>query len=97
MRKGEKDGKAGRLLFNVSTLDRLQKAGYRFVQVKGLTIDKHYEYVDPYFLILLPCKELPTDPSKRDIYEPIKSELLYKWATEKNEFPQIVIAEGYLN
>jgi hypothetical protein len=39
-------------------------------------------------------KELPTDPLKRDIYEPIKSELLYKWAKEKNEDPQIFIALG---
>jgi hypothetical protein len=94
MRKGITDAKAGSIEFTVDALNNLQQQGYNFFQVKGLTIDNHYDYVDPHFLILVPFKELPTDPLKRDIYEPIKSELLYQWAIEKNEYPEIIIAKA---
>ena len=97
MRKGITDVKSGTIEFNVKALDKLQNEGYRFVQVKGLTIDKHYDYVEPHVLVLVPFKELPTDPMRKDIYEPIRSELLYKWASEKNEHPEIVIAGRQFN
>ncbi len=97
MRKGIAEGKAGTTAFNVKALDNLQDKGYKFVQIKGLTVDRYYDYVEPLILVLVPLKELPTDPFKKDIYEPIKSELLYKWATEKNEYPEIVIANNYYN
>ncbi len=96
MRKGNSTVKSGTYAFNVKALDNLQLLGYKFVQVKGLTIDRHFDYVEPHFLVLVPMKELPTDPLKRDIYEPIKSELLYKWAAEENEFPEIVISNSSL-
>ena len=94
MRKGIQEGITGTVPFNITSLQRLQSNGYKFVQVKGLTIDKHYDYVEPYFLLLVPLMELPTDPFKKDIYEPISSKLLIKWAGETNEFPQIVIANN---
>jgi hypothetical protein len=97
MRKGITDVKSGTTEFSVKALDNLQTEGYRFVQVKGLTIDKHYDYVEPHILVLVPFKELPTDPMRKDIYEPIQSELLYKWASEKNEHPEIVIARKQFN
>lgn len=97
MRKGIAEARKATLEFNVKSLDKLQLDGYKFVQVKGLTMDKHYDYVEPHILVLVPMKELPTDPFKRDIYEPIKSELLYKWATEVNEYPQIVISNNSFN
>jgi hypothetical protein len=92
MRKGIADSKSATIEFSTKALDLLQVKGFKFVQVKGLTMDKHYEYVEPHYLVLIPMKELPNDPLKRDIYEPIKSDLLYKWALEKNEYPQIVIS-----
>ena len=88
------EGIAGTIPFNIKALDNLQKKGYKFVQIKGLTIDKHFDYVEPYYLLLVPLIELPTEASRKDIYEPIKSELLYKWAAEVNEHPQIVIANN---
>lgn len=97
MRKGTIEGKSGTTAFTAKALDSLQHNGYKFVQVKGLTIDKHYDYVEPHFLVLVPFKELPTDPLQLDIYEPIKSELLYKWASEINEYPHIVIANNSHN
>lgn len=97
MRKGIADARTGTVEFSVQSLDKLQIDGYKFVQVKGLTMDKHYDYVEPHVLVLVPMKELPTDPFKRDIYEPIKSELLYKWASEVNEYPKIVISNNSFN
>lgn len=91
MRKAAADGKSGTIKLNKKILDQLQHEGYKFVQVKGLTIDKHYDYVEPSLLVLVPFKELPTDSLRKDIYEPLKSELLYKWAAEKNENPEVVI------
>lgn len=94
MRKGVTESRLRTTEFSTMALDNLQSRGYKFVQIKGLTIDNHFDYVEPHFLILVPFKELPTDPMKMDIYEPIKSDLLYKWAAEKNEYPEIVIANN---
>ena len=92
MRKGIADGRSETTEFTAKALDNLQRSGYKFVQVVGLTADNHYDYTDPHCLLLVPLKELPTDPEKKDIYEPIESGLLYKWAAETNERPRIVIA-----
>ncbi|MBP9097341.1 MAG: hypothetical protein KBF74_00890 [Ferruginibacter sp.] len=93
MRKGITEAKNGSTIFNVLALENLISKGYKFVQIKGLTLDMHYDYVEPHYLLLVPFRELPTDPLKKDIYEPLNSELLYKWATEKNEYPEIIIAK----
>ena len=95
MRKGISDGRSGTVAFNAKALDNLQSLGYKFVHVLGLTADNHYDYTDPDYLLLVPLKELPTDPGKGDIYEPVKSELLYKWAAEVNESPRIVISSKF--
>ncbi len=79
--------------FSVSALNQLLALGFKYVQVKGLTVDKHAEYVEPNLIVLLPCKRLPKAMEKKDIYEPIKSEVLYRWAGESNENPTIVIAK----
>ena len=92
MRKGISEGRAGTIEFNAKALDSLQSRGYKFVHVIGLTVDNHYDYTDPQLLVLVPLKELPTDPEKKGIYEPLKSDLLYRWAAEINEHPRIVIA-----
>ncbi|MEO5685480.1 MAG: hypothetical protein ABIQ88_22730 [Chitinophagaceae bacterium] len=94
MRKGISEGRSGTIEFNAKALDNLQSRGYKFVHVIGLTADNHYDYTDPHCLLLVPLKELPTDPGKRDIYEPINSKLLYKWAGEINDHPRIVIANN---
>lgn len=94
MRKGVAAGRAGTVAFNAQALDHLQREGYRFVHVIGLTVDNHYDYTDPELLLLVPLKELPQEQDKKGIYEPIKSELLYRWAGEVNEHPRILIAKN---
>ncbi len=91
MRKGLAEGNKS-IPFTLSSLKKIEADGYKFVQVKGLTMDRHYDYIEPHFLVLVPMKELPLDQADKDIYEPVPSELLKKWALEKDEYMQIVIA-----
>lgn len=94
MQKSRKRELAGTIPFNATALNSLQTKGYNFVQIKGFSVDKHYEYIEPSCLVLVPLKELPVEQFRKDIYEPIKSKLLYKWAAEVNEHTQIVIANN---
>jgi len=91
MRKGLAEGNKS-IPFTLTTLKKMEADGYKYVQVKGLTMDRHYDYIEPHFLVLVPMKELPSDQADKDIYEPVPSELLKKWASEKDEYMQIVIA-----
>jgi hypothetical protein len=83
MRKGITEGSGPQKKLTPGLLKEMENLGYRYVQVKGLTIDKHFDYIDPHYLVLVPMKELPCDEDKKDIYEPIDSDLLRQWA--KNE------------
>jgi hypothetical protein len=91
MKKAVAEGRAPKTLLNPGSLAALEAKGYRFVLVKGLTIDNHYEHVEPHYVALIPVKELPRDPAKKDVYAPIKSEILKEWAREKNEGTEFVI------
>lgn len=93
MRKGLAEG-YGAVSYDAKALANLEKKGYRYVQIKGLTVDKHYDYIAPHFLVLVPLKELPSDPNQKDIYEPIGSALLAQWAGEMNEHFKVVIASA---
>jgi hypothetical protein len=93
MRKGEADGQAATTPLSLKALQILEDKGFKFVKVKGLTLDKHYEYVEPHFLLLLPIRELPTDQSKKDIYEPIGSDLLKQWANDINSNTEVFISK----
>ncbi len=93
MRKGLSEGQ-GALIFDLKTLKKLENKGYKYVQIKGLTVDKHYDYIEPHFVLLTPLKELPSDPAKKDIYEPIESEILQQWANERNDHFEIMIAQA---
>ncbi|HEX4849521.1 MAG TPA: hypothetical protein VFV08_01890 [Puia sp.] len=93
MRKGIADSHAANIPFNQRSLSALERRGFKYVQIKGLTTDSHYDYIETRFLVLIPMKELPQDPNQKDIYERVDSKLLQRWAKEENESPKIVIAE----
>lgn len=78
--------------FDASALKKLENDGYRFVQIKGLTVDKHFDYIEPHFMVLVPFKNLPTEQDQKDIYEPIDSLILKQWAAEKDDHFEVVIA-----
>jgi hypothetical protein len=93
MRKGITDGSMATVPLTQNALQNIEKQGFKYVQVKGLTTDKHYDYIDPSCLVLIPMKELPVEQDKKDIYEPVTSALLQKWASEKQDYLEIVIAK----
>jgi hypothetical protein len=92
MRKGIAEASVATIPFTWNTLQKMEAEGYRYVQVKGLTTDKHYDYIDPNFLVLVPMMELPTDQDQKDIYEPVKSELLREWARHPETGVEILVA-----
>lgn len=91
MRKGITESSSTTPL-TLQMLHKIEKDGYKFVQVKGLTFDKHYDYVEPHFLVLVPMKELPTAQEHKDIYEPLPSGLLQRWVTENDDALEIVVS-----
>jgi len=93
MRKAIKDNRDAVVPLTPGILDRLYQAGWRFVQVKGITADLHYEYIEPHHFILIPMKELPGDQEDKDIYEPINSELLQSWASEMDGTVAVFVAD----
>ena len=90
MRKGVSQSR-GAVEFDVNVLETLERQGYKYVQIKGLTSDKRYDYFAPRFLLLVPFKELPADPRDKDIYEPIPSTILEQWAKESDDHFKIFI------
>jgi hypothetical protein len=67
------------------SLQELKDSGFRFVLIKGYTTDRRIDYIDLNYVALIPVKALPTDPNKKEIYEPIDSTILIEWAN----FPDI--------
>lgn len=66
-------------------LNQLQSEGFQYVQIKGYTSERHPEYVEPHYFMLVPMKHLPEDPGMKDIYEPIGSEFLSNWADQPDD------------
>lgn len=82
MRKGIGENRRATTLLTSRTLEQLKQKGYLYVQIRGLTIDNHYDYIEPSKLILIPMRELPADPAKKDIYAAIDSDVLASWARD---------------
>jgi hypothetical protein len=92
MRKSISESNGQTIPLTLKALETLQQKGFQYVQVKAFTSDRHFDYVAPSMFIMFPMKELPTDPLKKDIYEPINSELLREWANEENEMTSFRIS-----
>ena len=73
------DGSAIRL--TLQGLQELKDLGFRFVLIKGYTLDRRSDYIELNHFILVPVKQLPEDPAQKEIYEPIESEILLDWAS----------------
>jgi hypothetical protein len=66
--------------FTKDVLTQLRADGYRYVKVKGYTLDKRPDYIDPYYILLVPVKEAQTGKGTLEIYEAIDSPILNGWA-----------------
>ena len=73
-------------------LQHLKDKGFQFVQVRGFTLDRRQDYLEPRILVLFPIKDLPEDPNKKDIYEPIDSKILADWADTPDDGMKIFVA-----
>lgn len=91
MRKGIGESRRATAPLNPEALEELRRQGYRFVQVKALTIDNHYDYIEPSKFILVPLRALPTEPADKDIYEAIDSQLLQAWAMDNHPEVRICV------
>lgn len=80
----------------MQVLDELNSKGFKYVQVKGFNGDYEHDYVEPDRIVLVPIKELPEDERKKDIYEPVSSDLLIRMATEEGNggFTQVLISSA---
>lgn len=79
----------------LASLQNLRKRGFRYVQVQGFSPDKHLDYMEPRYFVLVPMKNLPTETDQKGIYEPIESDILTEWAnTEDEGFDVFLAAAG---
>jgi hypothetical protein len=74
------------------SLQKLKNRGFCYVQVKGFTKDNRPDYMEPDYLMLIPMKELPTDPIQKDIYAPLDSKILLDWARAPNDGIEVRVA-----
>lgn len=75
-----------------ASLQNLKKKGFRYVQVQGFSPDKHLDYMEPRYFVLVPMKNLPTETDQKGIYEPIESEILTEWANTEDEGFEVFLA-----
>lgn len=77
-----------------ASLQNLRKKGFRYVQVQGFSPDKHLDYMEPRYFVLVPLKDLPTAADQKGIYEPIESKILTEWANSGDEGFEVLIAQA---
>lgn len=75
-----------------ASLQNLKKKGFRYVQVQGFSPDKHLDYMEPRYFVLVPLKNLPTETDQKGIYEPIESDILTEWANAEEEGFDVFLA-----
>lgn len=73
------------------SLQRLKDSGYRFVLIKGYALGRQEDYIELSYFTLIPVMELPDDPNKKEIYEPIDSTILMEWASFPDEGLKVII------
>lgn len=73
-----------RLRLTDQTLQELKDKGYQYVIVKGYTPDRRLDHIQLNHFILVPVKQLPTEPGEKEIYAPIDSEVLLDWVSDVN-------------
>ncbi|HVU55953.1 MAG TPA: hypothetical protein VHD83_12905 [Puia sp.] len=76
----------------LAVLEELKRKGFKYVIVNGFTHDRRSDYMEPYYFVLEPVKQLPDDASKKGIYEPIDSALLMEWAKYSHEGARVFVS-----
>lgn len=73
------------------SLQHLKDNGFKYVLVKGYTVDRCRDYIELNNIILTPVKNLSKDPEKKGIFEPIESKILSDWAENPKSGVKVVI------
>ncbi len=73
------------------SLQSLKDGGFRFVLIRGYTTDRRQDYIELSYFTLIPVIDLPDDPNKKGIYEPIDSNILAEWACSPGEGLKVII------
>ena len=73
------------IILTVDALNKLKEKGYQYLQVQGFTMDHHPEYIEPYYLMLVPVKSLSANKATMDVYEEISGETIVNWAKRSDD------------
>ena len=73
------------ITLTVDALDKLKEKGYQYLQIQGFTMDHHPEYIEPYYLMLVPVKSLTANSTNMDVYEEISGETIINWAKRSDD------------
>jgi len=73
------------------SLQQLKDSGFRFVLIKGYTTDRRVDYIEVNYFTLVPVRDLPEDPNKKEIYESIDSDILMQWASFPDDGAKVII------
>ncbi len=85
------DNPGSEIRLTQQSLQSLKDKGFRFVLIKGYTTDRRQDYIELNYFMLVPVKDLPDDPNKKEIYEPIDSTILTEWALSPDEGIKVII------
>jgi hypothetical protein len=73
------------------SLQKLKDSGFRFVLIKGYTTGRRVDYIEVNYFTLVPVKDLPEDPNKKEIFEPLDSDILMQWASFPDDGAKVII------
>lgn len=73
------------------SFQQLKDSGFRFVLIKGYTTNRRVDYNEVSYFALVPVKDLPEDPTKKEIYESIDSDILMQWASFPDDGAKVFI------
>jgi hypothetical protein len=93
MKNETRENFASRKRLTSQGLQNLKDRGFRYVQVKGFTMDRRVDYMELRYFMLVPIKDLPDDPNMKEIYEPIDSKILMDWANSPDDGIEVLVAD----
>jgi len=85
MRNETKSFFGAAVAFTTEALTELKGRGFLYVGVNAFSREKRPDYMEPYYIVLAPMKELPAETEKKGIYEPVDSPMLADWANRPGE------------
>jgi hypothetical protein len=70
--------------YSPEIVEQLKRDGYKYFSIVGYSQDRRPTYMEPRYILLTPIRDLSKNGAN-EIYEPIDSDILKKWATHATE------------